>query len=185
MSNLAVLHELPWLWIGSRSLGIAAWIAASATVIFGLAFRTKIFSAVMAPRTVTVVHRSLATTTVVLAVGHVILLVVDPYAHLRVIDAFIPGLAQDRTFANGLGTVAFVLLLAVLVTSILRSKLSARTWKVVHISAYAVWPLATIHFAMAGTDVFALAASVAVVAVLAMLNVLLWLRGEFSLKARQ
>ncbi|WP_244190658.1 ferric reductase [Streptomyces caeruleatus] len=52
----------------------------------------------------------------------------------------------------GLGTVALDLMLAVLVTSLLRERLGHRAWRAVHWLAYASWPLALIHGVGIGTD---------------------------------
>jgi len=52
----------------------------------------------------------------------------------------------------GLGAVAFDLLLAVMVTSLLRQRISARTWRGVHWLAYAMWPIAIIHSIGIGSD---------------------------------
>ena len=49
-------------------------------------------------------------------------------------------------------TVAFDLLLAVLVTSLLRARLGYRSWRSVHWLAYACWPVALWHGLGTGTD---------------------------------
>jgi predicted ferric reductase len=45
----------------------------------------------------------------------------------------------------GLGAVALDLLVAVLVTSLLRTRIGARLWRVVHWASYACWPVALVH----------------------------------------
>ena len=52
----------------------------------------------------------------------------------------------------GLGAVSFDLLLAVLITSVLRRRLGYRSWRAVHWLAYASWPVAVIHGIGTGTD---------------------------------
>ena len=44
-----------------------------------------------------------------------------------------------------LGAVAFDLLLAIALTSLVRDRLSYRTWRAVHWLAYACWPVALWH----------------------------------------
>ena len=46
---------------------------------------------------------------------------------------------------SGLGTVAFDLLLALVVTSLLRERIGYRVWRAVHWAAYAAWPIALVH----------------------------------------
>jgi hypothetical protein len=52
----------------------------------------------------------------------------------------------------GFGAVAFDLLLAVLVTSLLRTRIGPRTWRAVHWAGYACWPIALVHGLGTGTD---------------------------------
>ena len=44
------------------------------------------------------------------------------------------------------------LLLALTVTSLLRSRISYRAWRVLHWTAYACWPVALAHGLGTGTD---------------------------------
>ena len=55
--------------------------------------------------------------------------------------------SSRRTGRSGsaLGTLACDLLLAVVVTSLLRARFGYRTWRAVHWLAYASWPLALVH----------------------------------------
>jgi methionine sulfoxide reductase heme-binding subunit len=51
----------------------------------------------------------------------------------------------------GLGTIAVDLAAAVLVTSLLRYRLPERVWKAVHLTAFALWPIAIVHGIAMGT----------------------------------
>jgi hypothetical protein len=51
-----------------------------------------------------------------------------------------------------LGAVAVDLLLAVIVTSLLRVRIGPRAWRAVHWLAYACWPVALVHGLASGTD---------------------------------
>ena len=57
-----------------------------------------------------------------------------------------------RPFWLGLGAVALDLLLALVVTSLLRHRLGYRTWRIVHWLAYACWPVAVLHGLGTGSD---------------------------------
>ena len=85
--------------------------------------------------------------------------------------AVVPFSSYYRTFWLGLGTIAFELLLAIVLTSLVRRYIGQAAWRLVHWLAYASWPIAVIHGAGTGTDawsawLFGLQA-VCVVAVLA------------------
>ena len=64
----------------------------------------------------------------------------------------VPFTATYRPLWVGLGTLALDLVAAVVVTSLLRHRLGARAWRLVHWSAYAAWPAALLHGLRAGTD---------------------------------
>ena len=53
----------------------------------------------------------------------------------------------------GLGALAFDLLIALIVTSLLRARIGHRVWRTVHWAAYASWPVAVAHGLGTGTDV--------------------------------
>ena len=52
---------------------------------------------------------------------------------------------RTSPFWLGLGAVALDLVLAVVVTSLLRLRIGLRQWRAVHLSAYALWPVALLH----------------------------------------
>jgi len=68
-------------------------------------------------------------------------------------DAFIPFAGSYRPFWLGLGAVAFDLLLAVIITSLLRTRIGFSGWRAIHWLAYASWPVALVHTLGTGSDV--------------------------------
>jgi sulfoxide reductase heme-binding subunit YedZ len=84
--------------------------------------------------------------------GHVLSLLFDPYAQLRIFDLVLPFAGNYRPFWQGLGTLAFDLVLALIATSLLRHRLGARAWRAVHWLAYLSWPTALLHGLETGTD---------------------------------
>lgn len=87
-----------------------------------------------------------------LLVVHIAASVLDPFAPIRLVDAVLPFGSAYRALWLGLGAVGFDVLLAVLVTSLLRSRLRPRLWRAVHWSGYAAWPVALLHGFGTGTD---------------------------------
>jgi sulfoxide reductase heme-binding subunit YedZ len=90
---------------------------------------------------------------VVFVALHVLTAVLDTFAPVRLADAVLPFGSAYRPLWLGLGAMAFDLLLALVVTSLLRGRLGMRTWRVVHWTAYACWPLALVHGLGSGSDV--------------------------------
>jgi sulfoxide reductase heme-binding subunit YedZ len=101
---------------------------------------------------VTAVHRSTSLLALVFLTIHVLMMLLDPYAGVRLVNLVVPFLTSYRPFWLGLGTVAAELLVALIVTSLLRQRIGVRTWRVLHWAAYAAWPIAVLHGVGTGTD---------------------------------
>src|SRR5258708_8741301 len=127
-------------------------ILLSAVVILGVLSSLRFQSAAW-PRFLTpALHRNLALMTLVFLALHIVTAVVDPFTRLGGVTAVVPFSSYSRTFWLGLGTIAFELLLAIVVTSLLRGLVGQAAWRAIHWLAYASWPVAVIHGFGTGTD---------------------------------
>jgi DMSO/TMAO reductase YedYZ heme-binding membrane subunit len=97
-------------------------------------------------------HRNLSLLAVAFVVVHVASSVVDTYAGIGWWDAVVPFGSVYRPVWLGLGAVAFDLLLALIVTSLLRTRIRYRWWRTLHWLGYVCWPFAVIHAWGTGTD---------------------------------
>jgi predicted ferric reductase len=141
------------LWYFTRASGAASLVLLTATLALGVVDVGR-WTSPRFPRFVTdALHRTVSLLVVVFVALHVLTAVLDTFAPVRLADAVIPFGSPYRPLWLGLGAVAFDLLLALVVTSLLRSRLGMRTWRVVHWTAYACWPLALVHGLGSGSDV--------------------------------
>jgi sulfoxide reductase heme-binding subunit YedZ len=139
-------------WYLTRATGVVALVLLTLVVALGVADVARLSSARW-PRFVTDgVHRRMSLLALVFLAIHILTSVLDTYASISLIDAVIPFHGSYRPLWLGLGAAAFDLLLAVIVTSVLRSRIGAGTWRAVHWLAYACWPLALVHGLGTGTD---------------------------------
>jgi hypothetical protein len=83
---------------------------------------------------------------------HVITSVLDAFAPIRLIDAVIPFVSSYRPLWLGLGALAFDVMIALVLTSLLRRRLGYGAWRLVHWLAYASWPVALLHGLGTGSD---------------------------------
>ena len=83
---------------------------------------------------------------------HIVTSVIDPYTDLGWAAALIPFSVDYNPLFLGLGSVATWLLVAVMVTSLLRDRIGLRAWRLVHWLSYAFWPIAIVHGIGIGTD---------------------------------
>lgn len=140
------------LWYATRATGVIALVLLTATVVLGVAGTAR-FATPRWPRVVTSgLHRNLSLLSVVFVAAHVLTTVLDSYAPIGWIAAIVPFSSPYRPLWLGLGTVASDLLLAVVITSLLRVHLRYRSWRAVHWLSYASWPVALWHGLGTGTD---------------------------------
>ncbi|MEV6766549.1 ferric reductase-like transmembrane domain-containing protein [Streptomyces sp. NPDC051105] len=140
------------LWYANRATGAVCLVLFTFVVLLGIAVRLRTRLPGL-PRFGTVaLHRSLSLSATAFLALHITAAVVDGYVGISPLDALVPFVSAYQPLWLGLGTVAFDLLLAVLVTSLLRDRLGRRAWRAVHRLAYVSWPVALIHGVGIGTD---------------------------------
>jgi predicted ferric reductase len=140
------------LWYATRATGVVALVLLTIAVALGVAGTARFSSAKM-PRLVrSGLHRTVSLLSVSFVAVHVLTAVLDPYASIRLTSAVIPFMSHYRPFWLSLGTIAFDLLLALVLTSLARARLGYRAWRGVHLLAYASWPIALWHGLGTGTD---------------------------------
>ena len=140
------------LWYATRATGVVALILLTVTVVLGIAGSAR-FATARWPRVITAgLHRNVALLVVAFVGVHVLTTVLDSYAAIGWISVVVPFSSSYRPLWLSLGTVAFDLLLALVVTSLLRARLGYRAWRIVHWLAYVSWPVALWHGLGTGTD---------------------------------
>lgn len=153
---LAVLAGSSALWLATRATGIGAFVLLTGSFGLGLASTRRGLATRRWPRFANQqLHRNVTLLALVLLVVHVVTTMLDSYVHVGWWAWIIPGVSGYLPLAVGLGTLAFDLLLVLVVTSLLRRRMSGRTWRLLHRAAYVAWPLAFLHFLLAGTDALA------------------------------
>lgn len=150
---MTVALETPlWVWYLMRGSGLVALVLLSLVVALGVVGATRWQSARW-PRLVTAgLHRNLSLLALCLLAIHVGTALVDGWVGLRWFGAVVPFVATYRPLWVGLGVLAGDLVLAVVVTSLLRRHLGYRSWRAVHRATWLLWPLALAHGLTAGTD---------------------------------
>jgi sulfoxide reductase heme-binding subunit YedZ len=140
------------LWYFARGTGVVTLMLLTIVVTLGIGARSGRTAFGLPRFAVNRLHRNAALLAVVLVFGHVVSLLLDPYAQARLLDLVLPFAGTYRPFWQGLGTLAFDLVLAVVATSLLRRRIGARAWRVVHWLAYLCWPVALLHGLGNGSD---------------------------------
>jgi hypothetical protein len=140
-------------WYLARGTGAVSLLLLTASVVLGIVGSVR-FAAPRWPRfAIDSVHRDVSLLVVVVLVIHIVTSVLDGFAPIRLLDGVIPFVTPYRPLWMGLGTLAFDLLLAIAITSMVRRRLGYRTWRAIHWLAYASWPVAVLHGLGTGSDV--------------------------------
>ena len=83
---------------------------------------------------------------------HIVTTVLDGFAPISLIDAVVPFLSAYRPIWLGFGALAFDLLIALTITSLVRRRLGYGAWRAIHWLAYVSWPIAVLHGLGTGSD---------------------------------
>ncbi len=140
------------LWYLARGSGLVSLLFLTASVVLGVVTTARWGNERWPRFTVSFVHRNLSLLAVVFLVVHIATMVLDGFAPIGWKDAVIPFVSPYRALWLGLGALAFDVFIAVIITSLLRNRVGARTWRVMHWLSYPLWALAVLHGLGTGTD---------------------------------
>jgi sulfoxide reductase heme-binding subunit YedZ len=141
-----------FLWAIGRGTGLVALPLFTITVVLGILTRSGRPAFGLPRFAVTLVHRNTALVGSAFVVIHILTLLADPFAKMTFLDFFVPFLGTLKPVWMGFGTVAFDLMLAIVITALLRHRIGQRTFRVIHWFSYAMWPIALVHSIGNGTD---------------------------------
>jgi methionine sulfoxide reductase heme-binding subunit len=139
-------------WYVIRATGVVALALLTVTVVLGLLNRSRVASERWPRFVIDRLHRNASLLAVVFLCIHILTSVTDRFVTISLVDVVIPFDSSYRPFWVGLGAVAVDLLVAVIVTSLVRVRLGVRAWRGVHWLAYLAWPVAVAHGLGIGTD---------------------------------
>jgi DMSO/TMAO reductase YedYZ heme-binding membrane subunit len=152
MSTLVATGAPSAYWYLTRGSGVVALLLLTASICLGIATTMRWRTTDLPRFAVAGLHRTLTLIAVVFVALHVATTVLDGFAPIGWKDGIVPFLSPYRPLWLGLGAVAFDLLLALVITSLLRAHIGYRAWRSIHWLAYASWPLALVHSLGTGSD---------------------------------
>lgn len=141
-----------FLWAYGRAGGAASLLLLSLVSVLGIAATSGRRFLGLAGTTLNRVHRYLAAGAMAFLAVHIVTLTIDPHAKLSPLDWLVPFKAGQNPVGNGLGTLAFDLLLAAAAAGLLRRFLPERAFRGIHIAAYPALGLGLVHTIVTGSD---------------------------------
>ncbi|MHA7277640.1 ferric reductase-like transmembrane domain-containing protein [Arthrobacter sp. Hz1] len=139
------------LWVLSRATGITAIVLLTVVFILGVVTSGRRRPEGTQTTVITGLHRNLALGMTVFLIVHVVTAVLETYVDIGWMSAVVPFTSGYELAWVGLGTIAFDLLIAVTVTSMLRQRVPDPWWARVHAVSYVLWPAAVVHGIALGT----------------------------------
>ncbi|HEX4127189.1 MAG TPA: ferric reductase-like transmembrane domain-containing protein [Acidimicrobiales bacterium] len=140
------------LWYATRASGLMAMILLTVTMVLGITTTTRARARNWPGFAQQEMHRRLSMLAVVFLAIHVVTSVLDTYVSISWSAILIPFTSSYGRLWVGVGTISLDLLLAVFVSSLLRSRMRPGTWRAVHWVAYLSWPVALAHTFGMGSD---------------------------------
>jgi Ferric reductase like transmembrane component len=139
-------------WYLTRGTGTIALILLTLSIALGVANIRRLRTENVPRFVIERVHRNISLLAMAFVAIHILTSVLDRFAPVTVANAVIPFSGSYRPLWLGFGAVAFNLLIAVVITSLLRRRFGYRAWRVTHWAVYASWPLAFLHGLGTGSD---------------------------------
>ncbi len=140
------------MWYLTRGTGVVALVLLTLSVALGVANVRRMQTAEMPRFVLGAIHRNASLLAVVFLLVHIGTSLLDGFAPIALLDVIVPFRSAYRPLWLGFGAVAFDLLIAVTITSLLRRRFGYRAWRATHWAAYACWPVALLHGLGTGSD---------------------------------
>jgi methionine sulfoxide reductase heme-binding subunit len=154
MTGIANVLAPSAYWYLTRATGAVALLLLTVSVVLGILDQIRFSAGPRWPRfAIDTLHRDTSLLVIVLIVVHIVTSVLDGFAPIKLTDGIIPFATPYRPLWMGLGALSFDVLIALVVTSLLRRRLGYRSWRAIHWLAYASWPVAVLHGLGTGSDV--------------------------------
>jgi methionine sulfoxide reductase heme-binding subunit len=139
-------------WYASRATGIVALLLLTAVLVLGILVNRQGRLPGLPRFAVTSLHRNLSLLSVAFIAVHVLTAVLDTYVSIPATAGVVPFVSGYERFWLGLGAISFDLMLAMIVTSLLRGRLNRVLWRAIHLLAYLSWPVAFAHSIGSSSD---------------------------------
>ncbi len=148
---LAAVTPSPY-WFITRGTGAISLVLLTVSVALGIADVRRLRLRGVPRFVIDALHRNASLLAVAFIVIHIATSILDGFAPIGILDAVIPLHSAYRPIWLGLGAVAFDLMLAIVITSLMRQRIGYKTWRTTHWLAYASFPIALVHGFGTGSD---------------------------------
>ncbi|HEX7476005.1 MAG TPA: ferric reductase-like transmembrane domain-containing protein [Dehalococcoidales bacterium] len=141
-----------FFWYLSRVAALLAYFLLCLNIFLGLGLKTRFLDRLAQRWRTLDLHRFTAILVLGLVLLHIFSLLGDQYFSFTLNSLFIPGTSPYRPLWTALGTLSFYILLVIVISGIIRSRINKAVWTVIHYTSYVLFFLILYHGLKAGTD---------------------------------
>jgi predicted ferric reductase len=142
----------PYFWYTTRATGFVALILFTLVVALGTFVANRIGGTYVGRFELNELHRSITMVAIVFLMVHILTTLLDSYVPTGWISAVIPLTSKYEPVHVALGAVAFDLILAVWISSLLKARIANRSWRFIHWFSWLALASALAHSFLTGTD---------------------------------
>jgi sulfoxide reductase heme-binding subunit YedZ len=142
----------PYLWYTSRATGLVALVLFTAVVTLGTLVANRVGGKSVGRFELNELHRSLSMVAIVFLAIHILTTVLDSYAPTGWLSTIIPFASHYDRLGVAIGAVAFDLMLAVWLSSLLKARVQHRSWRFIHWFSWLAFVGAIAHAFVTGAD---------------------------------
>jgi methionine sulfoxide reductase heme-binding subunit len=142
----------PVLWYLTRTMGVSAYVALSFSVILGMLRSVARKSSERITWVVDELHQFVATLAGLFVLGHLVVLLFDPFLPFSFLNLLLPIHEPYKPSAIAFGVFAMYSMVLLLVSSWLRRRMRYSWWRGIHYVSFFAFAMVTLHGWFAGSD---------------------------------
>jgi DMSO/TMAO reductase YedYZ heme-binding membrane subunit len=142
----------PYLWYTSRATGIVALVLFTAVVALGTLVANRVGGKSVGRFELNEIHRSLSLVAMIFLVIHIVTTVLDTYAPTGWLSAVLPFASHYERLGVAIGAIAFDLMIAVWISSLLKTRVRHQSWRFIHWFSWLAFASAILHAYLTGAD---------------------------------
>jgi sulfoxide reductase heme-binding subunit YedZ len=142
----------PYFWYTSRATGIVALVLFTAVAALGALVANRAGGKSVGRFELNELHRSLSLVAIIFLAFHIVTTVLDTYAPTGWLSAVVPFASRYERVGVAVGAIAFDLMLAVLISSLLKTRVRHQSWRFIHWFSWLAFASAILHAYLNGAD---------------------------------
>ncbi len=142
----------PYLWYTTRATGLVSLALFTVVVSLGTLVANRVGGSTVGRFELSELHRTISVIAMVFLAVHVATTVVDSFVSTGAISVVVPFTSSYRRWGVGLGAVAVDLMIAVWISSLVKSRIANRSWRFIHWFSWFAYAIAIVHALLTGTD---------------------------------